>query len=283
VGEEELEGSWAHGLADSPCSLPLRHPIDKLIAILPTNPPPQPPLPLNPKTPPHNPHAPQTPETHADDAGDGEPGDCDQHPVLAHPEDGLGVLAVPAAALGDVEEAPLEPLVLVRHEDAHVLLARPLNIHVLLPDHREEERPRRVHDRDVRHRPVAVVARQALDHAQEERVLGHGAHRVVADAGGHGAAHPGWVREQRVQTSIAAVVEVDVDPAVEGEHEVPDCIGALDGEAVAVEGGEEPGVFCTDEFAGEVVGPELFLCQCGSQTSDEKKHLRRKGKRTLYS
>jgi hypothetical protein len=33
----------------------------------------------------------------------------------------------------------------------------------------------------------------------------------------------------------------------------------LDGVAVAVESGEEPGVFCADEFAGELVGPELFM------------------------
>ena len=89
-------------------------------------------------------------------------------------------------------------------------------------------------------------------------MLGHGAHRVVADACRYGATHPGWVGEKRVQTPVAAVVEVDVDSAVEGEHEVPDCVGALDGVAVAVEGGEEPGVFCADEFAGELVGPELF-------------------------
>ena len=90
-------------------------------------------------------------------------------------------------------------------------------------------------------------------------MLGHGAHGVVADSCRDGATHPCWVGEKRVQTSVAAVVEVDVDSAVEGEHEVPDCVGALDGVAVAVESGEEPGVFCADEFAGELVGPELFM------------------------
>ena len=86
-------------------------------------------------------------------------------------------------------------------------------------------------------------------------MLRHGSHGVVADACWDGTANPCWVGEQRVEAAIAAVVQVDVDPAVEGEHEVSDCVGALDGEAVAVEGGEEPGVFCADEFAGEVVGP----------------------------
>jgi hypothetical protein len=155
-------GAKARRLASS---LSLRHPINKLIPLLPTNPPPQPPLPLDPKIPPHNPHTPQTPKTDTHDARDREPGDRDQHPMLPHPEDCLRVLAMPAAPLGDIEEAPLEPLVLVRHEDAHVLGGRPLDVQVLLPDHREEERAGAVHDGDVRHGPVAVVARQALDHA----------------------------------------------------------------------------------------------------------------------
>ena len=281
-GSKSSKARKLTGLLRSPCSLPLRHPINKLIPLLPTDPPPQPPLPLDPKIPPHNPHTPQTPKTHAHNARDREPGDRDQHPVLPHPEDRLRILAMPATALGDIEEAPREPLVLVRHEDAHVLVCRPLDVQVLLPDHREEERTGAVHDGDVRHGPVAVVARQALDHAQEERVLGHGAHRVVADACRHGATHPCWVGEKRVQTSVAAVVEIDVDSAVEGEHEVPDCVGALDGVAVAVEGGEEPGVFCADEFAGELVGPELFYVSpiLKFQT---KVDLRREGKRTLYS
>jgi hypothetical protein len=67
---------------------------------------------------------------------------------------------------------------------------------------------------------------------------------------GYCAADPGWVGEQRVETAVAAVIKIDVDPAIEGEHEVSDGVGALDGEAVAVEGREEPGVFCADEFAG---------------------------------
>ena len=154
-----LEGSKADRLAMLTGSLlSLRHPINKLIPLLPTDPPPQPPLPLDPKIPPHNPHTPQTPKTDTHDARDREPGDRDQHPVFPHPEDRLRILAMPAAPLGDIEEAPREPLVLVRHEDAHVLVRRPLDVQVLLPDHREEERTGAVHDGDVRHRPVAVVA-----------------------------------------------------------------------------------------------------------------------------
>ena len=88
-------------------------------------------------------------------------------------------------------------------------------------------------------------------------MLGHGAHGVVADACWYCAADPGRVGEKRVEAAIAAIVEVNVDTAVKCEHEVANGVCALDREAVAVEGGEKPGVFCTDELAGFIVRPEL--------------------------
>lgn len=89
-------------------------------------------------------------------------------------------------------------------------------------------------------------------------MLRDGTHSVVADSCGEGAACPGWVAEEWVESPVAAVVEVDVDAAVVGEDEVADGIGALDGEVVAVEVGEGPGVFGCYEVAGFCVGPELL-------------------------
>ncbi len=80
-------------------------------------------------------------------------------------------------------------------------------------------------------------------------MLGHGTHCVVADSCRYSTTYPCWVGEERVQAPVAAIVQIDVDATVVGEHEVADCVGALDGEGVAVEGGEEPWVFCADELA----------------------------------
>ena len=77
--------------------------------------------------------------------------------MLAHPEDSLRVLAVPAVPLGDVEDAPRVVAVLGRHQHAHLVLVRALLRHVLLPDDGEEERARRRHHRDVRHAVVVCV------------------------------------------------------------------------------------------------------------------------------
>lgn len=184
--------------------------------------------------------------------------------MLPHPENCLRVLAMPTAAARDVEEAPFEPFVLVRHQNAYMFLSWSRDIHVFFPDDREEERARGVHDRDVRHDPMSVVPGQRFNNAEKERMLRHRAHGVVTYACWNGTPYPCWVREQRVEAPVAAIVEIDVYAAVEGEHEVPDGVSALDGEAVAIEGGEEPGVLCADELAGEVVGPELFSCQRNS-------------------
>jgi len=90
-------------------------------------------------------------------------------------------------------------------------------------------------------------------------MLRNGPHSVVADSCGQGATCPGWVAEEGVEATVAAVVEVDVDAAVVGEDEVTNGVGALDGEVVAVEVGEGPGVFGCYEVAGFCVGPELLF------------------------
>ena len=84
---------------------------------------------------------------------------------------------------------------------------------------------------------------QLVDYSKEEGMLRHGTHCIVRDSRRHGTAHPRWVREEGIETSVAAIVEIDVDATVEGEHEVADCVCALDGEGVVVECVEEPGIF----------------------------------------
>ena len=105
--------------------------------------------------------------------------------------------------------------------------------------------------------------------------MGDGAHSVVGDAGGVGAADPGMVGEERVEASVAAlgicvnlkfrgvtlerrewgtgnenyIVEVYVDTTKVVENEVSDCVCALDWLRVVVKGGEEPGIFGCYELA----------------------------------
>lgn len=234
-----------------------RHPIHEFVPLLARRPSPQRATPGGRVTAPHDPDGPRPPEAAADDGGDGEASHGQQHPVAAHPEDGLGVLPVPAVPLDDVEEAPAVALVVAGHQDADALRGLAGDADVLLPDDGQEEGAGAVHDGDVGHAPVAAVGLEGLDDAQEEGVLGDGAHGVVADARGDGEAQPGGVAQERVKTAVAAIVKVNVDAAVVGEHEVADGIGALDGERVVVEGLEEPGVLGGDEGAGLFIGPEL--------------------------
>ena len=70
--------------------------------------------------------------------------------MLTHPEDQVRVLAVPAVALVVGEEAPGESVVLVLHQNAHAASIAGSGLHVLLPDHGQEQRARGVHDSDVR-------------------------------------------------------------------------------------------------------------------------------------
>lgn len=76
-----------------------------------------------------------------------------------------------------------------------------------------------------------------------------GAHGVVGDAGWVGAAYPGGVGEERVEAAVAAIVEVYVYTTKVVENEVSNCVCALDGLRVVVEGGEEPWIFGCYELA----------------------------------
>lgn len=196
-------------------------------------------------------------------ASDHEPQRRDEQPVVAHPEDEPRVAAVPRVALVFLEEGPRVLAVLVRHEDADA--AGPVGAfigvvgHPVLPEHGEEERAGRGHNGDVGQDPAVVVALELGDDVEEEGVLGHGAHGIVGDAGGDGAAQPCFVGEERVEAALAAVVEVDVHAAVGREDEVADRVGALDGVGVVFKGLEEPGVFFRDEGLGGGVAPEDVL------------------------
>jgi len=90
-------------------------------------------------------------------------------------------------------------------------------------------------------------------------VLGNRAHNIVADSSRDCSTDPSWVAKERVETTVTAIVEIDVDSAVEMENEVADRVSALNGIKVRVEGYEEPGVFYCDKGSGHLVGPELVL------------------------
>jgi len=126
-------------------------------------------------------------------------------PIITYPENQVRVLSVPAVTGVVGEETPGVLVVLILHENPHAARLRRVILHVFLPDNRQEQRTSRVHDGDVWEEPVTVVLLQQLDHAQEERVLGYRAHGVVGDTGGHGAAHPRGVSEQRIQATVAAL------------------------------------------------------------------------------
>ena len=51
------------------------------------------------------------------------------------------------------------------------------------------------------------------------------------------------------------VVEINVGSTVVGKHEVPNGVGALDGVVVAIEGVQEPRVFCSNKVARFLVCP----------------------------
>ena len=105
--------------------------------------------------------------------------------------------------------------------------------------------------------------------------MGNGAHGVVGDAGGVGAADPGGVREEGIEAAVAAlgirvslrfqgievgkerarqaggtyIVEVYVYTTKVVENEVSDCVCALDRLRVVVESSQEPGIFGGYELA----------------------------------
>ena len=53
---------------------------------------------------------------------------------------------------------------------------------------------------------MAIILLQKFDHAQEERVLGDGAHGVVGNTCWRSTAHPRGVSEEGIQAAIAALV-----------------------------------------------------------------------------
>ena len=99
-------------------------------------------------------------------------------------------------------------------------------------------------------------------------MLGDRAHGIIADASGDREADPGGVTEERIKSTVAAIIQVHIGTAVVGEDEVADGVGALDREGVIVKGLDEPWVFCGNEFARFRVCPELICrvrngCSCG--------------------
>jgi len=180
--------------------------------------------------------------------------------MLSHPENRLRILAMPTISLRDVEETPRVAFVLIRHQNAHMIHWRSRNANVFLPDHRKKQRTSAVHDGDVRHGPVTVIRLQRLDDTDEKWVLGNRAHGVITDSCRHCRAYPSGVAEQRIQASVTAIVEIEINTAVVRENEVPDGIGALDGKRIRIEGFKKPGIFCCNEFARFGVCPELSSC-----------------------
>lgn len=66
--------------------------------------------------------------------------------------------------------------------------------------------------------------------------MGDGAHGIVGDAGGVGAADPGWVGEKGVEAAVTTIVEVNVYAAVMREYKVSDSVCPLYRLGVIVEG-----------------------------------------------
>lgn len=77
----------------------------------------------------------------------------------------------------------------------------------MAPDDGEEEGAGAAHDGDVGEEPGAVVAGEGVDDFEEEGMVWDGAHYVVGDAGGEGAADPGAVGEEGVEAALAALLE----------------------------------------------------------------------------
>ena len=126
--------------------------------------------------------------------------------MKTYPENQLSILAVPAVANVVGEETPCVAVVLILHQNPDPACLVGLIKHVLLPEHREEKWTSRVHDRDVRKQPAAVVRLQQLNDAKEERMLGNRSHRIVGNTRWNSAAHPRRIREQRIQTTIATLL-----------------------------------------------------------------------------
>lgn len=151
------------------------------------------------------------PEAETDNTSEDKAKDGQEHPVLSHlssvstvhnsrqhstyPEDQSRILAMPAVAHMVGEETPGVAVVLVLHQDANATRLAGRLAHVLLPNHRQEQRTSRVHDGDVRKHPAPVVRLKGLDHTKEERVLGNCTHSVVGDTRRSGATNPGGISQ----------------------------------------------------------------------------------------
>lgn len=131
-------------------------------------------------------------------------------------------------------------------------------VHVLLPYNRQKQGASAVHDGDIWHPPIAIVGLQRLDHTDKEGMLRNCAHRIVADSRGHSASNPSWITKERVEASVAAVIQINIYTTVVSKDEVTDGISSLDGEGVVVESFEEPRVFASDELTRSFVGPQLL-------------------------
>jgi hypothetical protein len=129
--------------------------------------------------------------------------------------------------------------------------------HVLFPHDRQKQWSGTSHYTDIRQYPVSVIVCKFPNHELEERMLRHSAHRIVADTRGHCSAKPSWVAKQRVESAIAAIIQIYVYAAIVVENKVSDGIGAFNREGVGVESSEEPFVLFCDEGAGFLVCPEL--------------------------
>lgn len=104
---------------------------------------------------------------------------------------------------------------------------------------------------------MAIVRLKGLDDPEEERMLRHGTHGVVGDSCRGCAADPGMVREQRVESAIAAIVEVYIHATEMSKHEVSDRVGSLDRMSIFVEGIKKPWIFRGNELARLCVRPQL--------------------------
>ncbi len=147
----------------------------------------------------------------------------EQYPMSSHPEDKSCILPMPTITPMPPEKCPWLFVILVRHQHPHPAHLSPIPTasvsrvggaehgiraaaaFVFLPDHAEEERAGTVHDGNVRELPIAVVGDQGLHYELEERVVRNAAHNVVGDAGGMGAAHPCWIGQKGIETTVAAL------------------------------------------------------------------------------
>lgn len=136
--------------------------------------------------------------------------------MFSHPKDRLGIITMPGTTLGNLEEWFRTFAVFLRHQDANLVGYRDGLGKILLPQYREKERSSTIHDGDVWHGPIPIIALQIFDDSLEECMTWYAAHSIIANSCRDGHAYPGWVLEQRIQASGASIVQVEVDSAVVG-------------------------------------------------------------------